>query len=163
MRRHILAALVIATAANAQSAPRGKPLGSWDVEYDHTTLHMHGEPTRRHDRGHMTLRADGDSLFGELVIGDSATAYRAVLRGRSTKAGWALYVEDPTPKGIGIVFSALGVAMDWLRESIHGIQPTVIRLDVTATGDSLTGSRTVTGGMSSIPRTSTVSGKRAKL
>lgn len=160
MRRLIMAALLVATSASAQSAPRGKPLGSWDVEYDHTSYHMHGEPTHRHDRGHMTLRADGDSLFGELVIGDSATANRSALRGKSTKAGWTLYVEDPTPKGIDVVLSALGVAMDWLRETVHGIQPTVIRLDVAPKGDSLTGSRTVTGGMTSIPRTSTVAGKR---
>jgi hypothetical protein len=160
--RAILLIILFATSAFAQAAPRGKPLGSWDVEYDHTTLHMHGEPTHRHERGHMTLRAEGDSLFGELAIGDSATASRSVLRGKSTKAGWTLYVEDPSPKGIAIVFSALGVAMDWLRETVHGIQPTVIRLDVSAKGDSLIGSRTVTGGISAAPRSSTVGGKRTK-
>jgi hypothetical protein len=123
---------------------------------------MHGDPTHRHERGHMTLRADGDSLFGELAIGDSATASRSVLRGKSTKAGWTLYVEDPSPKGVAIVFSALGVAMDWLRATVHGIQPTVVRMDVSAKGDSLVGSRTVTGGISQTPRTSAVVGKRTK-
>lgn len=160
--RAILLIVLFGTSAFAQTAARGKPLGSWDVEYDHTTLHMHGEPTQRHERGHMTLRAEGDSLFGELAIGDSATAYRSVLRGKSTRDRWTLYVESPSPKGIDIVFSALGVAMDWLRETVHGIHPTVIRLDVAAKGDSLVGSRTVTGGISAAARTSTIAGKRTK-
>ena len=162
MRRLLLASLLLPITASAQVAPRGKPLGTWDVEYDRTVLHMHGETTHRHERGHMSLRADGDSLFGELVIGDSASASRSALRGKSTKGAWTLYVEDPSPKGVGIFLSAVGAAMDWLRETVHGIQPTVTRLDVTLKGDSLTGSRTVTGGLSPNPRTSAITGKRGK-
>src|ERR1051325_10664265 len=111
MRPLILASLLAAASASAQTAPRGKPIGTWDVEYDRAVLHMHGETTHHHERGHMTLRAEGDSVFGELVIGDSATANRSVLRGKSTTSGWTLYTEEPTPTGIGVFFSAFTVAM----------------------------------------------------
>jgi hypothetical protein len=157
----LIAALAAASTMAAQTPPPGKPIGSWVVEYDHTSFHMHGEPTHRHDQGRMTLRSVGDSLFGELMIGDSTMANRSTLRGVAGKGGWTLYAEEPTARGFGIFFSALGSAMDWLRESVHGIHPVVIRFDVVAKGDSLVGTRSVSGGMGS-PRSSAISGRKLK-
>ena len=108
----------------------------------------------------MTLRLVGDSLFGDLKIGDSTSADFSSLRGVVHKNSYTVLVEDRPAKGFGIFFSAVGAAMDWLRESVHGIQPTVIRFDLNAKGDSLTGSRTVTGGMAKGTRVSLVTGKR---
>ena len=150
---------LVGSTAMAQTAP-GKALGSWVVEYDHTVVHMHGEPTRRHEHGRMTLRSVGDSLLGELVVGDSGVTTRSVLRGTARNNAWTVYADDPPANGMGIFFSAVGSMMDWLRETVHGIPPVVVRFDLTAKGDSLAGSRTVTGGISNTPRTSQVSGKR---
>ena len=162
----ILAGLAAASSLGAQAKPptAARPLGSWDVEYDRTISHMHGESTHEHDHGRMTLRSVGDSVIGELVIGDSTTGERSVLRGISGKTGITLYAEDPRPQGTAIFFSALGAAMDWLRETVHGIQPVLIRFDVTVRGDSLTGSRIVTGGVGNGTggRASPIYGRRAK-
>ena len=152
--------IVLAAVAQAQAPRSAKPLGSWNIEYERTILRMHGEPTRITERGRMTLRSVGDSVFGELAIGDSATANLSVLRGTAGKTGYAVYAEEPPAKGFGLFFSAFGAAMDWLRESVHGIHPVIVRFDVTAKGDSLTGSRTATGGMSPAPRVSPVTGRR---
>jgi hypothetical protein len=122
---------------------------------------MHGEPTRRHEQGRLTLRSVGDSVIGELVIGDSASADRAVLRGIAVKEGWTVYAEELPAKGFGVFFSAIGAAMDWLRETVHGIQPVVIRFDVMQKGDSLTGTRSVSGGMGR-PTSSGISGHKVK-
>jgi hypothetical protein len=162
----ILAGLAAASSLAAQARPpaAGKPLGSWDVEYDRTITHMHGEATHQHDHGRMTLRTVGDSVIGELVIGDSTTGDRSVLRGVSGKTGMTLYAEAPRPQGAAIFFSALGSAMDWLRENVHGIQPVLVRFDLSVKGDSLTGSRIVTGGVGNGAggRASPIYGKRAK-
>ena len=153
----MIPALALVATVEAQS-PSAKPLGSWVVDYDHAVVRMHGETTQRHEQGRMTLRSVGDSLFGELVMGDSATGDRSALRGVVRKTGWTVYAEDPAARGIGIFFSALGAAMDWLRESVHGVQPVIIRFELVAKGDSLTGTRFVTGGLGP-PRQSPVTGQ----
>ena len=155
-------ALTLPLPLASQTPARGKPLGSWEIDYDRIVLHMHGEPTRLHERGRMTLSAVGDSLIGELVVGDSAAAERSLVRGVSGKTGWTLIVEEPPAKGFGIFFSAIGAAMDWMRETVHGITPVTVRFDLTAKGDSLTGNRIASGGLSSTPRTSAVRGIRTK-
>jgi hypothetical protein len=113
------------------------------------------------ERGRMTLRAVGDSLFGELRIGDSTSTDLSALRGTARKDTYTLYLEEPPAKGFGIFFSALGAAMDWLRATVHGIEPVIIRFDLAAKGDSLSGTRVVTGGMSK-GGSSAVRGARAK-
>lgn len=160
--RHLIiltASGLLAASAGAQT-PGPKAVGTWTVEYDHAVVRLHGETTSRHEHGQMTLRSVGDSLFGELIIGDSASADRSALRGIARREVWTVYVEDPAARGKGIFFSAVGSMIDWLRETVHGIQPVVVRFDVSARGDSLTGTRLVTGGMSRGRRTSTVTGKR---
>jgi hypothetical protein len=122
---------------------------------------MHAEPTKFTERGRMTLRAVGDSLFGDFRIGDSASTNLTGLRGIVRKDGYTVYVEEPPAKGFGIFFSALGAAMDWLRETVHNVQPVVVRFDLVAKGDSLSGTRVITGGMSK-GGTSAVRGARAK-
>jgi hypothetical protein len=153
--------LALPAALSAQTAARGTPIGSWKIEYDHTARGMHGEPTQRHEHARISLRSVGDSVIGELMIGDSATANRSLLRGVAGKAGWTVYAEEPPAKGFGIMFSALGAAMDWLKEAVHGVQPVVVRFDVVAKGDSLSGTRSLTGGMGGA-RSSPVSGQRIK-
>lgn len=161
MNRLIMFSLtgLFVSTAEAQ-APSARVLGTWIIDYDHAVIHMHGETTHRHEHGRMTLRSVGDSLFGELVVGDSASAHRSVLRGIARKEAWTVYAEEPSATGMGIFFSAVGSMMDWLRESVHGIQPVAVRFEIAAKGDSLTGSRIVTGGMGNGQRTSTVTGKR---
>ena|SRR5689334_25403411 len=156
----LVASLILTASAAAQNTQRGKLLGTWNVEYERMIVHMHAEPTRLAEHGRMTLRAVGDSIFGELRIGDSTSTDLSALRGVAHNNSYALLIEDPAAKGLGIFFSAVGAAMDWLRESVHGIQPTVVRLDLVAKGDSLTGSRTATGGNSPAARISTVTGRR---
>ena len=163
MRLVTVITLVFLTgSADAQAPVSAKPLGAWNVEYERTISSMHSEPRTVREHGRMTVRAAGDSLFGELTIGDSGSTNRSALRGSARKDAWTLYVEQPPARGFGMFFSAVGAAMDWLRESIHGIEPVLVRFDVTVKGDSLTGSRVVTGGMGGA-RHSTVSGIRAKL
>jgi hypothetical protein len=122
---------------------------------------MHAEPTRFTERGRMTLRSVGDSVFGELSIGDSASKDRSAIRGSSRKELFTLYVEEPPAKGMGIFLSALGAAMDWMRETMHGVQPVIVRFDLVAKGDSLTGTRNVSGGMGGA-RSSPVMASRVK-
>jgi hypothetical protein len=161
MKRLVMLSLtgLFTSVAQAQT-PSARALGTWVVDYDHAVIHMHGETTHRHEHGRMTLRSVGDSLFGELVIGDSTSANRSVLRGIARKDAWTVYSEEPAARGMGIFFSAVGSMMDWLRESVHGVQPVAVRFEISAKGDSLTGSRIVTGGMGNGLRTSTVTGKR---
>ena len=144
----VITAMLVGASAHAQMRPAGKTIGTWIVEYERTVARMHAEPTRFTERGRMTLRAVGDSLFGDLRIGDSTSTDLSALRGTARKDSYTVYVEQPPTTGFGIFFSALGAAMDWLRATVHGIEPVVIRFDVVAKGDSLTGTRVVTGGMS---------------
>src|SRR6185436_3491227 len=140
MRKHLLiAGLFFAGSVHAQATAPGKPLGAWNVEYDRTISSMHAEPTTRIERGRMTLRMVGDSLLGDMTVGDSSTADRYVLRGIANKSAWTVYVEESPARGVGVFFSALGAAMEWLKESVHGIQPVVVRFDLTAKGDSISG------------------------
>jgi len=131
------------------------------VEYERTISSMHSEPTKVIERGRMILRSVGDSVIGEMTVGDSATADHYPLRGTAHKDAWTVYVEEPPARGFGILFSALGAAMEWLKESVHGIQPVVVRFDLTAKGDSINGTRAVTGGMGG-SRNSAVHGLRIK-
>src|SRR3954471_2711277 len=127
----ILAALVAASSPLiAQTAPP-TALGSWSVEYERTISSMHAEPRKVVERGRMTLRSVGDSILGEMTVGDSASTDRYALRGTASKGAWTVYVEEPAAHGFGLFFSAIGAAMDWLRESVHGIQPVVVRFDLT--------------------------------
>src|SRR4051812_26898666 len=144
----LLACLTIAASAHGQASNPGKPLGTWNVEYERTISSMHSEPTKVIERGRMILRSVGDSVIGEMMVGDSATASHYALRGTARKDTWAMYIEEPPAHGFGIFFSALGAAMDWLKESVHGIHPVLVRFDLTAKGDSISGTRAVTGGMS---------------
>src|SRR3954471_20826407 len=98
----VVAGLAAASALSAQSPLPGKTLGSWAIEYDVSTSPMHGEAVLLHERGQLKLRSVGDSVFGELVIGDSATAHRLVMRGLPAKPGWTLYAEEPAPTGFGL-------------------------------------------------------------
>lgn len=157
----VITGLALAASASAQVQPRGTALGTWSVEYERTIARMHAEPTKYTERARMTLRAVGDSLFGELRIGDSTSTDISTLRGIARKDAYTLYAEEPPARGFGIFFSALGAAMDWLRESVHGIEPVVVRFDLTAKGDSLTGTRVMTGGMGGT-RQSTVTGHAVK-
>ena len=159
MKLILLAAVIPAFSALAQAPNRGKPLGSWDVEYERITSHMHSEPTRSLERGTITLRSLGDSILGELRVGDSANVSVVALRGTASQQNWTLFAEEPTPHGIDVVFSAFASAMDWLRENVHGIHPISVRFDLVARGDSITGSRNVTGGMGA-PTTAPVRGSR---
>ena len=158
----IITAMLVAAPAHTQvqAQPRGKPLGTWVVEYERTVARMHAEPQKFTERGRMTLRAVGDSILGDFSIGDSTSTDLSVVRGTARKDGYSLYLEEPASKGMGVFFSALGAAMDWLRATVHGVEPVVIRFDLTAKGDSLNGERMVSGGMSR-SSTSPVRGARA--
>lgn len=153
----LCATMAAAPALNAQSPTPQKPLGTWDVEYERTILRMHGEPEQVRDRGRMTLRIAGDSLFGELALNDPDST-RMLLRGVSRPNAWAVYVEQAKPTGLAVLMIPVDVAVEWLKENVHGIQPIVVRFDLAARADSLTGTRTVTGGSSTRARVSAVKG-----
>jgi hypothetical protein len=156
----VITGMLLSASASAQTVTV-KPIGTWVIEYERTIARMHADPTKFTERGRMTLRAVGDSLFGDFRIGDSASTNVAALRGIVRKDGYTVYVEEPPAKGFGIFFSALGAAMDWLRETVHNVQPVVVRFDLMAKGDSLTGTRNVSGGMGG-PRSSAVVGRQTK-
>jgi hypothetical protein len=122
---------------------------------------MHGEAEQVKDRGRMTLRSAGDSLFGELALSDPDST-KLLLRGTSRSNAWALYVEEARPTGLAVMMVPIEAAMEWLKENIHGMQPIVVRFDLATRGDSVTGSRTVTGGFAPRARTSVVRGARRK-
>jgi hypothetical protein len=157
----VITLVLLSRSVTAQSQAPVKPLGVWNVEYERTISSMHSEPRTVREHGRMTVRAVGDSVFGELTIGDSGSTNRSALRGSARKDAWTLYVEQPPARGFGMVFSAVGAAMDWLRESVHGIEPVVVRFDLAVKRDSLSGSRIVTGGMGGA-RNSAVNGVRAR-
>jgi hypothetical protein len=159
MRQVILIALAAASTMGAQTTRPPRPLGTWDIEYQRTIIRPHAEPVHATERARLTLRAVGDSIQGDLVVGDSAGGERSVLRGTGSASAWTLYAEAPAGRGMAIFFAAVDAAMDWLRETVHGFRPTEIRLDLVVKGDSLTGTRTVTGGFSGA-RTAAVRGRR---
>jgi hypothetical protein len=94
------------------------------------------------------------------MVGDSATANRSVVQGTVRGNAWTFYIDEPEPRGMAIFFSALDAAMTWLRETVHGVQPTVVRFDLTARADSITGTRTVTGFGAGRGTTAAVTGRR---
>src|SRR5689334_18572212 len=102
MKRLIALAIAFCGSAARAQTTAAKPLGSWMVDYDHAVVHMHGETTHRHEHGRMTLRSVGDSVFGELVVGDSDSPSRSVLRGVARKDAWTIYAEEPAASGMGI-------------------------------------------------------------
>jgi hypothetical protein len=157
----MLATVALASAAVAQSPTPQTPLGRWDVEYERTILRMHGEPEQVRERGRMTLRTAGDSLFGDLALNDPDST-RVLLRGTARSNAWTLYVEEARPTGLSVLMVPLDMAMEWLKENVHGMQPVVVRFDLATRADSVTGTRTVTGGRAAKARTSTVRGVRRK-
>jgi hypothetical protein len=161
MRSLSLIGIILAAAAHGQPAMPVRPLGTWTIEYEHTVTSMHAEPRKEIVHGRMALRQVGDSVLGDLTLGDSATGPRSILRGTARKEAWSVYAEDPAARGMGIFFSAIGSMMDWLRETVHGIPPVVVRFELAAKGDSLTGSRIITGGMGGT-RQSAIVGRRIK-
>jgi hypothetical protein len=161
LRLILCVAMAAASTLDAQSPPPQKPLGSWDVEYERTILHMHGEPEQGRDRGRMTLRSAGDSLFGELALNDPDST-RMLLRGAARPNAWTVYVEQAKPTGLAVLMIPIDVAVEWLKENVHGMQPIVVRFDLAARADSLTGTRTVPGGSSPKARVSAVKGTLRK-
>ena len=157
-----MAGLMAASAAMAQSPGRGKPIGTWIVEYDHISARMHSEPSRATYRGRLTLREAGDSLFGDLVTSQGKDSTRFLLRGTGNANAWTLYAEEPTPQGLAVLLIPIEAAMVWLREAVHGVQSPTIRFELVTRGDSITGTRTVTGFPSSRPRATPVTGLRRK-
>ena len=110
----------------------------------------------------MTLRSVGDSILGELVIGDSASSDRSILRGTARANAWTVYAEEPAPRGLSVMLVPIEMAMEWLRETVHGIQPRSVRFEMIVRGDSLTGTRIATGSADNRARTSAVRGMRRK-
>jgi hypothetical protein len=151
-----------AVSASAQAPAPAKPLGSWDLEYDRTILRMHAEPIRTRDRVRMTLRSVGDSVLGDLVMLSQADSAKLVLRGTAKANAWTLYVDEPKPQGLAVMLIPIEAAMNWLKEAVHGVSPTVTRFELVAKGDSVTGTRIVTGFPSPDARTAPVSGTRRK-
>lgn len=162
IRWMFLLALCAAPLA-AQPKPADKSLGTWDLEYDRSITRPHAEPQIVKERTRVTLRLVGDSVLGDLslMVGDSASGGRYVARGTATAGRWSFYSEEPRPTGFAVLLVPVEAAMDWMKETIHGAQPRAVRFDLTAQGDSVTGTRTVTGGFpGSAPRVSPVTGKR---
>jgi hypothetical protein len=161
MRTLFMLVAFAAASASAQT-PAAKALGSWDLEYDRTIQRMHADPLRTRDRVRLTLRSVGDSLLGDLVTLSQADSAKALLRGTAKANAWTLYVEEPKPQGLAVLLIPIEAAMDWLKEAVHGVSPTVTRFELVTKGDSVTGTRIVTGFPSPDPRTSPVSGARRK-
>jgi hypothetical protein len=161
----IIACAALTSISAAQSARAQKPLGTWDVEYERGVqqhmVHTPGEATRVRERGRMTLRAVGDSLFGDIALSD-ADSTKLLLRGTARSDKWALYVEEARPSGLAVLMVPIDAAIEWIKENVHGMQPVVVRFDLAARSDSLQGTRTVTGGIASQARTSVVRGSRRK-
>jgi hypothetical protein len=92
----------------------------------------------------MTLRQKGDSIFGEwqpiASAGETPPSPRTlvgVLRGETAR----LEI-DPNVAATEGYFAELGrEIVEFMKEHIHGIAPTTTKLELTARGDSLIGSR----------------------
>jgi hypothetical protein len=152
-----LAALALAAPLAAQ-APSQSPR-TWTIEYERTIHRMHAEPIKFLEHARMTVRSVGDSLIGDLLIPMAGKdSVRYLIRGMPKAALWTLYVEEPKPQGLAILMVPVEAAMDWLRDAVHGVAPTVIRFDLTVKGDSVTGTRTVTGFPGNEPRVTAVRG-----
>jgi hypothetical protein len=162
MKKIFMLASVVATTASAQAPTPVKALGTWEIEYDRTITRMHAEPIRTSDRVRLTLRSVGDSLLGDMVILSQADSAKSLLRGTAKANAWTLYVESPKPQGLAVLLIPIEAAMDWLKEAVHGVTPTVTRFELVTRGDSVTGTRVVTGFPSPNARTSPVSGTRRK-
>ena len=162
MKTLLVLATLGAASASAQAPVPVKPLGSWEIEYDRTISRMHAEPIITKERARVMLRSVGDSVLGEMILISQADSAKSFLRGTTKANVWTLYVEEPKPQGLSVLLIPIELAMDWLKETVHGIPPTVVRFELGARGDSLTGTRTVTGFPSKNPRTAPVQGIRRK-
>ena len=134
----------VAPPLQAQSPVTGK----WLVRYEHEVRsgHLGGPLVSRivTDTVRLTLRQKGDSILGEWQViapaGETPSSPRTlvgVLRGETAR----LEV-DPNVAATEGYFAELGrEIVEFMKEHIHGISPTTTRLELTARGDSLIGSR----------------------
>ena len=122
--------------------------GKWFVHYEHEVRsgHLGGPLVSRMvtDTVHITLRQKGDSILGEwqaiAAAGETPPSARTlvgVLQGDTAR----LEI-DPNVAATEGYFAELGrEIVEFLKEHIHGITPTTMKLELTARGDSLVGSR----------------------
>ena len=148
IRPRLAVAFVAALATAPQSHAQGKVTGKWLVRYEHEVRSGHlGGPLVSHivvDTVHVTLRQKGDSILGEwqpiVPAGETPPSPRTlvgVLRGEVAR----LEV-DPNVAATDGYFAELGrEIVEFMKEHIHGIPPMTTRLELTARGDSLVGSR----------------------
>jgi hypothetical protein len=143
---------VCATLATLASMPgslhaQSKVTGKWLVRYEHEVRsgHMGSGPSRVvTDSVHVTLRQKGDSIVGEwqaiASIGETPANPRTligVFRGETAR----LEI-DPSVAATDGYFAEMGRELvEFIKEHVHGIQPTTAKLELSLRGDSLIGSR----------------------
>lgn len=144
--RLALVATIASTPLPVQA--QGNVAGKWLVRYEHEVRsgHLGGPLVSRMvtDTVHITLRQKGDSVLGEwqaiAPAGETPPSPRTligVLRGETAR----LEV-DPNVAATEGYFAELGrEIVEFMKEHVHGISPTTTRLELTARGDSLVGSR----------------------
>jgi hypothetical protein len=167
MPRLILLAAAIALGASDAKAQK------WVLSYDRNVRVVtmgHGKdpapaPTSRPERARLSLTAKGDSVMGDLTLLATEEAPERLLGtvlGTRKADTLSLTVYKPIPKQ-GFVATQWEALMAWMKDVMHDITPTVVKLKLTTTGDDVKGTRTVVnvdGATTDGPRP--VTGKREK-
>ena len=134
---------------------------SWTLEYDRVRRSMHGESPTVREKAQLTFRRSKDSIVGTLRIADPGSpADVRIVRGVARRDTLAFEVETPRRQGIAVVLSAVEVAMDWLRQTVHGVEPELTEFRLRVRGDSLNGTRSVSGGVGRPVEPARVAGAR---
>ena len=142
-----LATLVVLLIASAEARAQSKVAGKWLVRYEHEVRAGHmGSVTSQvvTDSVRVTLRQKGDSILGEWQsispVGETPKPPKTLVgiaRGETAR----LEI-DPNVTNTEGYFSELGrEIVEFIKEHVHGIQPMTTRLELTARGDSLIGTR----------------------
>jgi hypothetical protein len=127
----------------AQTPP--KISGAWTVHSVRAYKNLHtGDTTTVEETAQMVLRLRGDSLFGfwqwPTNPGETQSPARSV-RGVLLRDGSARVQVDQNHEDEGF-FAMLGrEVVDWLKEHIHNMPPTIPVYEFTVRGDSLVGTR----------------------
>ena len=159
----MISRLIPILAAAFLTAPAQVPVPdeTWTVEYDRVRRGMHGEPSTVREKAHLTIRRVKDSVSGTLLVVEPDSApISHLLRGLSRGDTIVFQLDGARRQGFAAVLSAVEVAMDWLKQTVHGVEPELVEFRVRIRGDSLAGTRAVSGGGRRPAEPARVAGRR---
>lgn len=139
-------ALVVTILLALPCLPAGAQQQRWLVDYERMVgvqVHMHGpnQPVARQEHARLVLTPKGDSVTGQLVALASPGEPEHVIgdvRGIRKQNDLSLRVTKPF-KPMGYIATQWDAVMAWLRETMHGVAPTVVTMRLFVTADDIRG------------------------